>query len=57
MKIEFFRKIFEKYPDIKFHENPSIGSRVDGQTERTKPVVAFRSLATAPNNGHLHHCR
>jgi len=35
MKIEFFRKIFEKCSNIKLHENPSGGSRVDtcGQTD------------------------
>jgi len=34
MKLEFSRQIFEKY--IKFHENPSSGSRVvpRGQTNR-----------------------
>jgi hypothetical protein len=38
MKLEFSRKIFEKRLNIKFHENPSSGSRVvscgriDGQT-------------------------
>ena len=40
MKLEFSGQIFEKYSDIKFHENPSSGSRVvqcgwtEGQTER-----------------------
>jgi len=36
MKLEFFRQIFEKYSNIRFHENPSSGSRVVpcGQTER-----------------------
>jgi len=40
MKIELSGQIFEKYPNIKFHGNPSIGSRVvacgrtDGQTDR-----------------------
>jgi len=40
MKLEFSRKIFEKYQNIKFHENPSSGSRVvlcrqtDGHTDR-----------------------
>jgi len=35
MKLEFSRQIFEKYSNIKFHENPSIGSRVVpfGQTD------------------------
>jgi len=36
MKLEFYTQIFEKYSNIKFHENPSIGSRVVpcGQTDR-----------------------
>jgi hypothetical protein len=36
MEIEFSRQIFDKYPIIKFHENPSSGSRVVpcGRTER-----------------------
>jgi len=39
MKLEFSRQIFEKYPNIKFLENASSGSRVvscgrtDGRTE------------------------
>ena len=28
MKLEFSPQIFDKYPNIKFHENPSSGSRV-----------------------------
>jgi len=38
INLEFVRQIFEKYSNIKFHENPSSGSRVvpsgptDGQT-------------------------
>jgi len=38
IKLEFYRKIFEKYSNVKFHENPSIGSgfvpcgRADRQT-------------------------
>ena len=34
MKLEFSRRILEKYSDIKFRENPSRGSRVvsDGHT-------------------------
>ena len=28
MKIKFSRQIFEKYSNVKFYENPSIGSRV-----------------------------
>jgi hypothetical protein len=40
MKREFSWQILEKYSNIKFHSNPSIGSRViacgetDGQTDR-----------------------
>jgi len=39
MKLESSRHIFEKHSNIRFHENPSSGSRVvpcrrtDGQTE------------------------
>ena len=39
MKLEFSRQIFEKVSNIKFHQNPSSGSRVvpcgqkDGQTD------------------------
>jgi hypothetical protein len=35
MKLEFSRQIFEKYSSIKFHENPSSGSRrTDGQAKQ-----------------------
>jgi len=56
MKLEFSGKIFGKYTNTKFHENPSIGSRVvpSGQTYRrtvmTKLTVAFRNFANALNN-------
>ena len=52
MKLEFSRQIFEKYPNIKFHENPSSGSRVFpcGRTDMTNPIVAFRKFANAPHN-------
>ena len=36
MKLEFSRPIFEKYSNIKFHKNPSSGSRqtdTDGETD------------------------
>jgi hypothetical protein len=58
MKIEFSGQIFEKYSNIKFHENPSNGSRVvqcgqtDGQTGIMKLIVAFRNFANAPKNKH-----
>ena len=44
------------YPNIKFHENPAIGSQVvpcgrtDGRTDVTKPRVAFHNLVNAPKN-------
>jgi len=36
MELKISRQNFEKYPDIKFHENTSSGSRVVlcGQTDR-----------------------
>jgi hypothetical protein len=51
MKLEFSRQIFEKYTNIKFHENPPVGAelfRVDRRTEMTKIIVAFRNFANAP---------
>jgi hypothetical protein len=38
IKLEFVQQIFEKYSNIKFHENPSSGSRVvpSGKTRWTK---------------------
>ena len=57
MKLEFSQQIFEKCSNIKFHENPSSGSRVvawgrtEGQTEGQrdmKLMVAFRNFANAP---------
>jgi len=54
MKLEFSRQIFEKYSNIKFHGNPSSGSRVvpcgrtNGQTDTTKLIIAFRNFANAP---------
>jgi len=53
MKIRFSRQIFfgkKIYSDIKFHENPSSGSRVvsHGRRDMTKPTVAFRNFANAP---------
>ena len=50
MKLEFCRRNFEKSPNIKFHENPSSGSRVVpcGRTDMMKLIVAFRNFANAP---------
>ena len=56
MKLGFPPQILEKYPNIKFHENPFSGIRVvpcgqtDGRTEMTKLIVAFRNFAKAPKN-------
>jgi hypothetical protein len=53
-KLEFSRQIFEKFSNIKFPENPSIGSRVvlcggtDGQTDTMKLIVVFRNFANEP---------
>jgi hypothetical protein len=53
MTSEFSRQIFQKkVSNIKFHQNPSSGSRVvpRGQTNKTKLIVAFRNFANAPKN-------
>jgi hypothetical protein len=56
MKLEFSEHVFQKYTNINFHANPQSGRRVvpcrrpDGQTDFTKPIVAIRSFANAPNN-------
>jgi len=58
MKLEFPRRIFKKYSNMKFHENPSRGSRVvprgrmdgrtDGRTDVTMLTLAFRNFSNAP---------
>jgi len=66
MKLEFSRDAFEKYPNAKFNENPSSGSRVvpcgrtdgrmDGQMDRhTKEIVDFRNSSNSHRN-FLHKC-
>jgi hypothetical protein len=47
MKLEFSRQIFEKYSNIKLHENPSSGSRVVacGRAYMTKLILAFHDFA------------
>jgi len=53
VKLELFGQIFEKYSNIKLHENPSSGSRVfqaDGRTDMTKLVVVFHNFVKAPKN-------
>jgi len=49
MKLEFSPHVFEKHTNVKFHENPSSGSRVvpcgqtDGQTdERAEELVTCK---------------
>ena len=51
MKTEFSRQIFEKYSNIKFRENSSVGAQLfhaDGQADMTKLIIAFRNSANAP---------
>jgi len=60
MKPDFFEHIYEKYSNIKFHENPSIGSRVvlcgrmdgrlDRRTDMTQLIVLLRDFAKEPKN-------
>jgi hypothetical protein len=53
MKLEFSRLAVEKYSNIKFHENPSIGSgdvpcgRADGHNEANR---RFHNFAKAPKH-------
>jgi hypothetical protein len=55
-----FKLIFEKYSNIKFHENPSNGSRgfPYGRTDRRRDIAklegAFRNFANAPES-HVYH--
>ena len=54
MKFEFSRQILEKYSNIKFHENPSSGSRVVPRgVKMTKLTVAFRNLGNAPKKANV----
>ena len=60
--IEYSRQIFEKRPNVNFHENPFVGSgvvpcgrmdrRMDGRRDRgadmTKLIVAFRNFPPPP---------
>ena len=43
MKVEFSPQIYEKYSNLKFHENPSYGNR---QTDIVRLTVTFRNLRT-----------
>jgi len=56
MKLETSRQFFEKYSNMKFHENASSETRVvscvqtDGRTLMTKLIVTFRNFAYAHKN-------
>ena len=62
----FSADFFLNYPNIKYHENLSSGSRValcgrqvgrhvDGRIDWTKPIAAFRNFVKAPENSYI--CR
>jgi len=56
MKLELYRRIFEKYSNIKFHENPCSGIQVvpfgpwDRHTDMNKLIVVFHNFAKVPKN-------
>ena len=56
VKFEFSRQFFEKYSNIKFHENSFSESRIVpcGRTDMAKLTVALRSFSNAPTNTLLH---
>jgi len=50
MRLEFSPETFEKYSNIKFHNNPKVGVELfhaDRRTGMTKLIVAFRNFAKA----------
>jgi hypothetical protein len=55
-ELEFSRQIFEKFPNIKFHENLFRGNWVtpcagtDKQADMTKPRATLLNLANAPTD-------
>jgi hypothetical protein len=55
IKLEISRKILEKYPNIKFHENRPVGVEfnADRQIGMAKLIVAFRNFAYAPKKKKL----
>jgi len=56
MKLEHSQHIYEQYPNTKFHENPSSGSRefpcskTVGQTDMMELITAFHKFANAPKD-------
>jgi hypothetical protein len=50
--------VFQKYTNIKFHKNPSSGSRVVPcrQTEMMKLIVVFRNFAKVYKNRRYKNC-
>ena len=56
MKLKFSGQFLEKYSNIKFHENPSIGSQfvpigqTDGPTDMKKLIFIFRYFANTIRN-------
>ena len=57
MKLEFSWQIFEKYSNIKFHENPSgwgelfhADGRTGEETDMKKLTVALGNFANAPKH-------
>jgi hypothetical protein len=69
MKLEYFRQIFEKYSNIKFHGNPFSGARVvlfgrtdtggrrDRNNEANTRFSQLRERAKQPINFSLTHTR
>jgi hypothetical protein len=56
IKIELSRQIFEKCPNVKFHENPSNGSQAVpcGRTDMKKVTDPIRNFAKASKNSLVH---
>ena len=52
LNLNFLDRFSKKSSNIKFHENPSCGSRVApcGLTDMTKLIVAFRNVANVSKN-------
>ena len=60
MTLDFSQQIFEKFTNIKFHENSPIGSRavpggrtdrrMGGKTDMMKSLTAFPYFANAPKS-------